>query len=246
MSDQLQFDDEEVSITLRRAWDRALRSLAAKVNKPTFETHIRAIKPLGMSDETIDHKTHTNVVLGVPSAFTREWVEKRHAGVIAGVLEEILDCDVRLKFALTPRDDASGATPSVSPRLSPSPALAAPASSAPLSALAPVAPAEGGADLFGAGLPLHAPAGGGLAVCEAAAETRTETTPAQSDLPVIGGRGATRRARKHAPQPDAGTPARGKTPTPCPPAGKPQAAAKTGTITAEAAARKPPQRPLHL
>ena len=106
MNDQLQFDDEAISITLRRAWDRALRSLAARVNKPTFETHIRAIKPLGMNDETIDGRMHCNVILGMPSAFTREWVEKRHATLIAQVLEEILDCDVRLKFQLTPRGEA--------------------------------------------------------------------------------------------------------------------------------------------
>ena len=110
VNDQLQFDDEEVSITLRRAWDRALRSLAARVNKPTFETHIRAIKPMGMSDETIDNRTHCNVLLGVPSAFTREWVEKRHTSVIAQVLEEILDCDVRVTFTLTPRETPAAAT----------------------------------------------------------------------------------------------------------------------------------------
>ncbi len=44
------------------------------------------------------------MTLGVPSAFTREWVEKRHAPLIKSLLEEIFDKDVRLRFVLTPRE----------------------------------------------------------------------------------------------------------------------------------------------
>ncbi len=113
MSEQLQFEDEEVPITLRRAWDRALRLLATRVNKPTFETHIRAIRPLLLTEghEENSGKILLKITLGVPSAFTREWVEKRHSSLIAGVLEEILDRDVQLSFALTPKtkNDGTGA-----------------------------------------------------------------------------------------------------------------------------------------
>ena len=41
-----------------------------------------------------------DVTLGVPSVFTKEWVEKRHTPLIQGLLEEILDREVRLQFAL--------------------------------------------------------------------------------------------------------------------------------------------------
>lgn len=106
VSEQLQLEDEEVSITLRRAWDRALRLLATRVNKPTFETHIRAIRPVSLTEETEENATRVlcRITLGVPSAFTREWVEKRHASLIAGVLEEVLDRDVRVQFVLSPRN----------------------------------------------------------------------------------------------------------------------------------------------
>jgi chromosomal replication initiator protein len=111
VSEQLQLEDEEVNITLRRAWDRALRSLASRVNKPTFETHIRAIRPVALSEQAGEGgRPVFEVTLGVPSAFTREWVEKRHSTVIAGALEEILDRDVRLRFVLSPKAAKGAAT----------------------------------------------------------------------------------------------------------------------------------------
>jgi|GEM_PF-26415 len=112
VSEQLQLEDEEVPITLRRAWDRALRLLANRVNKPTFEAHIRSIRPMGMSEESRSAgSTAFAVTLGVPSAFTREWVEKRHSGLIQGILEEILDGAVTVSFALLPKErDAAAQT----------------------------------------------------------------------------------------------------------------------------------------
>ena len=108
MSEQLQLEDEDISIMLRRAWDRALRSLASRVNKPTFETHIRALRPVALSEKTgATGKPCYAIVLGVPNAFTREWVEKRHSSVIVSVLEEILDRDVCLTFVLLARSAKS-------------------------------------------------------------------------------------------------------------------------------------------
>jgi chromosomal replication initiator protein len=104
VSEQLRFEDEDIPITLRRAWDRALRALATRVNKPTFEAHIRTLKPLELTD-SVEHEQPTYLVtLGVPTAFTREWVEKRHAPTIQTLLEEILDRNVQLRFLLIPRE----------------------------------------------------------------------------------------------------------------------------------------------
>jgi chromosomal replication initiation ATPase DnaA len=106
VGEQLKLEDEEVSITLRRAWDRALRGLAARVNKPTFEAHIRTLRPLSLAEEASEKAGAVLYVitLGVPSAFTREWVSQRHGPLIQGLLEEVLDHDVRVKFVLTPRE----------------------------------------------------------------------------------------------------------------------------------------------
>jgi len=77
--------------------------LATRVNKPTFEAHIRTLKPLAISESSEGGLARCAITLGVPSAFTREWVEKRHAPLIQGLLEEILDKDVRVHFTLLPR-----------------------------------------------------------------------------------------------------------------------------------------------
>jgi chromosomal replication initiator protein DnaA len=122
VSEQLQLEDEAIPILLRRAWDRALRTLANRVNKPTFEAHIRTLRPVALTEAAADLPDDSGrsarpagapapleIILGVPSAFTREWVEKRHAPLIAGILEEILDRDVRLRFAILPKDPPAGA-----------------------------------------------------------------------------------------------------------------------------------------
>jgi chromosomal replication initiator protein len=106
LGEQLQFEDEEISITLRRAWDRALRTLSVRVTRPAFETHIRALRPLSLSEVSDKSKSVYQITLGAPSAFAREWVEKRHGVLISQVLEEILDRDVRLTFGLSPRETA--------------------------------------------------------------------------------------------------------------------------------------------
>ena len=106
VSEQLRFEDEDIPITLRRAWDRALRMLSTRVNKPTFEAHIRSLRPLELSESVERERPVYVVTLGVQTAFTREWVEKRHAPTIQSLLEEILDRNVRLKFALLPRKEA--------------------------------------------------------------------------------------------------------------------------------------------
>jgi chromosomal replication initiator protein len=142
VSDQLQFEDEEVSITLRRAWDRALRSLATRINEATFKTHIRAIRPISLTEGTENNKSVYIITLGVPSAFTREWVEKRHASLISGILEEILDRDVQLRFTLTPRetpnsrDSRRAAAPSLFDEV-PEPQIPAPTASSETAKSAP-------------------------------------------------------------------------------------------------------------
>ncbi len=116
MGEQLNFEDEEVSITLRRAWDRALRALSSRVNKPTFETHFRSLRPVALAEENDDRgRLVVAITLGVPSAFTREWVEKRHAPLIVSVFEEILDRTVILRFALLPKDADGGTASRLAP-----------------------------------------------------------------------------------------------------------------------------------
>jgi chromosomal replication initiator protein len=89
--EQLEFGDDPRSVQLRRAWDAALRALSGQVNKLTFESYIRPIRPIECSEH--------EVVLGVTSAFAREWL-KRYVGAIRTVLEEHLGGPLEVRFSV--------------------------------------------------------------------------------------------------------------------------------------------------
>jgi chromosomal replication initiator protein len=91
-SDQLVLGDDDRSATLRRAWDRALGMLGNKINRVTFESYIRPIRPLNFQDR--------EVTLGVASAFAREWLDKRYSSLIRSTLEAVLECNVDLRFVV--------------------------------------------------------------------------------------------------------------------------------------------------
>lgn len=96
--EQLEFGDDERSIAFKRAWDRALHALASKVNKATFESYIRPIRPLLFQDR--------QVTLGVASAFAREWlVGKHYVATIQTVLEEILGRPLEIRLTVYRPED---------------------------------------------------------------------------------------------------------------------------------------------
>ncbi len=68
---------------LRKAWDRALRSLGTKLNTRNVDNFLRPLKPL-----TYDGQI---VVLGAPSAFAKDWAEKKYTQMIRESLEALLD-----------------------------------------------------------------------------------------------------------------------------------------------------------
>lgn len=94
--DQLEFGDDPRSVQLRRAWDAALRVLSGQVNKLTFESYIRPIRPLEVRDQ--------EVVLGVTSAFAREWL-KRYVAAIRTVLEEHLGGPLEVRFTVVTSEE---------------------------------------------------------------------------------------------------------------------------------------------
>lgn len=89
--EQLELGEDPRSIQLRRAWEAALRALSGQVNKLTFESYIRPIRPIEATDQ--------EVVLGVSSAFAREWL-KRYVAAIRTVLEEHLGGPLEIRFTV--------------------------------------------------------------------------------------------------------------------------------------------------
>ncbi len=103
---QLELGEAEGLTTLRRAWERTLRSLAGTLNKQTIDNWLRPLRPLSYSQSA----GGSVVVLGAPSSFAREFAEKKYAQTLTQLLGQHLDAlDIQVRFVI--------ATPDVQPLL---------------------------------------------------------------------------------------------------------------------------------
>lgn len=100
--DQLELGDDDGSITLRKAWEKTVRSVSGQFGKPAFDNFIRPLRPLSFDGHI--------VVLGAPTSFAKEWAEKKYSDVLREILEENLGgIELQLRFIV--------ATPDVQPVL---------------------------------------------------------------------------------------------------------------------------------
>jgi len=74
-------------------WERVLQILAKKVNKHSFETWLKPLKPLGFYENTI--------IIEVPNHFSREWLNDRYTPLIKSVVQDLLDQDHSVQFLLS-------------------------------------------------------------------------------------------------------------------------------------------------
>ncbi len=81
-------------LALRRAWDRAMHTLANRVNKPSFESWFKSMKPVSFDGE--------RVTLGAPSPFACEWVSKRYGSLVREVLSQHLGKTVEVTIVHVP------------------------------------------------------------------------------------------------------------------------------------------------
>ncbi|GIV14677.1 MAG: chromosomal replication initiator protein DnaA [Armatimonadota bacterium] len=94
MDDQLHLGEDENMLALRRAWDRAMHTLANRVNKPSFESWFKSMKPVSFDGE--------RVTLGAPSPFACEWVSKRYGNLVREVLSQHLGKTVEVSIVYLP------------------------------------------------------------------------------------------------------------------------------------------------
>ena len=84
------------------AWTEALKALAAVVDRPTFEAHLKPLRPLALDEET------GQVELLCASRFAREWLDKRYREAIEEALGTALGRPVAVRL-VTPAGE--GTTP---------------------------------------------------------------------------------------------------------------------------------------
>jgi len=71
-------------------WEQSLQVLQKKLNKYSFDTWLKALKPIGYYNNTF--------FIEAPNHFSREWISDRYSPLIREVFHNILKKDVNVKF----------------------------------------------------------------------------------------------------------------------------------------------------
>jgi len=77
---------------LTTIWQKTLTLMENKLSKPSFETWLKATKPIALFDNTM--------IIGVPNDFARDWLEDRYTDSIKQAIKEVLKQDINLKFII--------------------------------------------------------------------------------------------------------------------------------------------------
>jgi chromosomal replication initiator protein len=80
---------------LRELWEGILREMEFKLNKPSFETWVKIIKPVAFKDHVL--------YISVPNDFTKNWVETRYTTTLKDAIKNILQRDCEVQFVLSPQ-----------------------------------------------------------------------------------------------------------------------------------------------
>ncbi|MGQ0567954.1 MAG: chromosomal replication initiator protein DnaA [Armatimonadota bacterium] len=90
-------------------WTEAIRRIEGQLNKPTLESFLKVMRPVGLQGDTF--------AFTVPNRFAKDWVEQRLLGMIRGALRAAVgrSVDVRITVAEAPQ-------PAPAPRIATSPA----------------------------------------------------------------------------------------------------------------------------
>jgi chromosomal replication initiator protein len=73
-------------------WEQSLKILEKRLNKNSFDTWLKPLKPLGCHDNTI--------IIEVPNNFSRGWLSDRYAPLLKNVLHNVTGQDIGLQFLL--------------------------------------------------------------------------------------------------------------------------------------------------
>lgn len=77
---------------VEQLWDRALETIRAELNPPTFKTWFEHTAPLGIEGDSF--------VVAVQNEFARDWLESRYSGLIRSALQEVTGVPLALDFRI--------------------------------------------------------------------------------------------------------------------------------------------------
>lgn len=76
-----------------KLWEQALKILEKKLNKNSFDTWLKPLRPLGCHESTI--------IIEVPNNFSRGWLSDRYAPLLKNVIQDIIKQDIGVQFLLS-------------------------------------------------------------------------------------------------------------------------------------------------
>lgn len=94
-----------MTIDLDRIWDLTMSEIEKTLSRPSFETWLKATRPLSIRDQTI--------LVEVPNDFTRDWLETRYKDLILNALYEVTTTKYQICFSISPQQSNLEPDPSV-------------------------------------------------------------------------------------------------------------------------------------
>lgn len=83
--------------TVYELWQQVLLRLQIRMSKPTFETWLRPARPVML--------TETMLILAVPDALHREWIEDHYASLIEQTLQEVTHTPLQIAVTIARPED---------------------------------------------------------------------------------------------------------------------------------------------
>lgn len=90
----------------QEVWNRALAVMEQELGRTSFDNWLRPTRPVAI--------VGTNLLISVPNAYTREWLETSYAALVQRALQQIGAGDLRVHY-LIPGDDERKLEPAGSP-----------------------------------------------------------------------------------------------------------------------------------
>jgi chromosomal replication initiator protein len=99
-----------IEVTPTELWTDALRRIEGQLNKPTMESFLKVMRPVGLDGDVF--------LFTVPNRFAKDWVEQRLLTVVRGALRAAVGraVEVRIGVADTPLPPPARVAPAPPPR----------------------------------------------------------------------------------------------------------------------------------
>ncbi|MCL6477907.1 MAG: chromosomal replication initiator protein DnaA [Peptococcaceae bacterium] len=77
---------------LNETWNHIISTLQVRLNSPSIETWLKAMKPIAFIDDSL--------IIEVPDKFTKDWLADRYGPIIRSILYDFLEEELNVEFIL--------------------------------------------------------------------------------------------------------------------------------------------------